>query len=54
MQPFTYLQMVFGAAIGVLVFEEVITLNIAMGAMIVSVAGLFTLWRAHISTNEDD
>ena len=53
-QPFTYLQMVFGAAIGVLVFEEVITLNIAMGAMIVSVAGLFTLWRAHISTNEDD
>lgn len=52
-QPFTYLQMVFGAAIGVLVFEEVITLNIAIGAMIVTAAGLFTLWRAHISTSED-
>jgi drug/metabolite transporter (DMT)-like permease len=52
-QPFTYLQMVFGAAIGVLVFEEVITLNIAIGAMIITAAGLFTLWRAHISTSED-
>jgi drug/metabolite transporter (DMT)-like permease len=45
-QPFAYLQLVFGAAIGVTIFGEVIAWNVALGAGIVIAAGLFTLWRA--------
>jgi drug/metabolite transporter (DMT)-like permease len=48
-QPFTYLQLVFGAIIGVLVFGEVIETNVAMGAVLVVAAGLFTIWRARVS-----
>jgi drug/metabolite transporter (DMT)-like permease len=48
-QPFTYLQLVFGAAIGVMVFGEVIETNVAVGAILVVAAGLFTLWRARVS-----
>ena len=48
-QPFTYLQLVFGAAIGVMVFGEVIETNVAVGAVLVVAAGLFTLWRARVS-----
>ncbi len=44
-QPFAYLQLVFGAALGVSVFGEVIRWNVALGAAIVVGAGLFTLWR---------
>ncbi|MEM1236168.1 MAG: DMT family transporter [Pseudomonadota bacterium] len=44
-QPFAYLQLVFGAALGVAVFSEVIEWNVALGALIVVGAGLFTLWR---------
>ncbi len=44
-QPFAYLQLVFGAALGVMVFNEVIETNVAIGAAIVVGAGLFTLWR---------
>ena len=48
-QPFTYLQLVFGATIGVLVFGEVIEANVAIGAVLVVAAGLFTLWRARVA-----
>jgi drug/metabolite transporter (DMT)-like permease len=44
-QPFAYLQLVFAASIGVLVFGEMITANVVMGAGLVICAGLFTLWR---------
>ncbi|UYV36967.1 DMT family transporter [Rhodobacteraceae bacterium D3-12] len=44
-QPFAYLQLVFGAAIGVTVFSEDIPLNVLIGAGIIVAAGLFTLWR---------
>ncbi len=44
-QPFAYFQLVFGAAIGVTIFHETITANIAIGAAIVVGAGLFTLVR---------
>lgn len=45
-QPFAYLQLVFVSFIGVLVFGESIELNVAIGAVVVVCAGLFTLWRA--------
>ncbi|MEO0485339.1 MAG: DMT family transporter [Pseudomonadota bacterium] len=44
-QPFAYLQLVFGSALGVAVFGEVIEQNVAIGAVIVVAAGLFTWWR---------
>lgn len=44
-QPFAYLQMVFAAALGLLVFGEVLEMNVVIGASIVVAAGLFTLWR---------
>jgi len=44
-QPFAYLQLVFGSAIGITVFSETIRLNVAMGAALIVGAGLFTLWR---------
>jgi drug/metabolite transporter (DMT)-like permease len=48
-QPFTYLQLVFGASIGVLIFGEVVRPNVAIGALLVVTAGLFTLWRAKVA-----
>jgi drug/metabolite transporter (DMT)-like permease len=47
-QPFAYLQLVFAAAIGVLVFGETLEWNVALGAAIVVSAGLFTLWRERV------
>lgn len=45
-QPFAYLQLVFAAAIGLLIFDETLRPNVALGAAIVVGAGLFTLWRS--------
>jgi len=45
-QPFAYLQLVFATMIGIGVFSETLRPNVAMGACIVVLAGLFTLWRA--------
>lgn len=44
-QPFAYFQLVFGAAIGLTVFGDVIEAHVILGAAIVVGAGLFTLWR---------
>ena len=44
-QPFAYLQLVFASAIGVLVFGETVSLNVALGAGLVVLAGLFTILR---------
>ena len=44
-QPFAYLQLVFGAMLGITVFGEVIRTNVAIGAGLIVGAGLFTLWR---------
>ncbi|MFN3144579.1 MAG: DMT family transporter [Paracoccaceae bacterium] len=46
-QPFAYLQLVFVTAIGLLVFGETLEPNVAIGAVIVVSAGIFTLLRAH-------
>lgn len=44
-QPFAYLQLVFAAILGITLFDEVIRINVAIGAGIVVLAGLFTLAR---------
>ena len=45
-QPFAYFQLVFGVAIGVLVFGEALRPPVVLGAGIVVAAGVFTLLRA--------
>ena len=44
-QPFAYLQLVFAASIGLVVFNETLAANVVVGAVVVVAAGLFTLWR---------
>ena len=46
-QPFSYLQLVFGSIIGVTIFSENIDLMIIVGALIVIGSGLFTTWREY-------
>jgi len=48
-QPFAYLQLVFGAMGGMIVFGEVLRWNVALGAGVVIAAGLFTLWRQRVA-----
>jgi len=47
-QPFAYLQLVFASALGMTVFNETLRPNVAMGAVIIVAAGLFTLWRERV------
>lgn len=49
-QPFAYLQLVFASALGIVVFNETIRTNVAIGAALIVAAGLFTLWRARIKS----
>ncbi|MGV6812223.1 MAG: DMT family transporter [Brevirhabdus sp.] len=44
-QPFAYLQLVFASVLGMTAFGETLETNVAIGALIVVGAGLFTLWR---------
>ncbi len=44
-QPFAYLQLVFASGIGLVIFNETLRPNVAIGAGIVVAAGVFTLWR---------
>ncbi len=44
-QPFAYLQLVFAATIGITVFGETVSTNVAIGCVIIVAAGLFTFWR---------
>lgn len=48
LQPFAYFHLVFGATIGVTVFGEMVELNVAIGAVVVVAAGLFTAWRERL------
>jgi drug/metabolite transporter (DMT)-like permease len=46
-QPITYLQLVLSVALATLLFNETLTTNMVIGAIIVVGAGLFTVWREH-------
>jgi len=45
-QPFAYFQLVFVSALGISVFRETLRPNVALGAIVIVAAGLFTLWRS--------
>ena len=47
-QPFAFLQLFWVAILGVTVFGEKIEPNVALGAVVVLGAGLFTLWRERV------
>ncbi len=47
-QPFAYLQLVFAATIGIAVFGETVSTNVAIGCVIIVAAGLFTFWRERV------
>lgn len=51
-QPFAYLQLVFIAGLGLFYFGETLRPNVAIGAVVVVAAGLFTLWRQRIKAKE--
>lgn len=47
-QPFAFLMLVWISVIGLVVFDEDLHLNVAIGASIVVAAGIFTLWRQRV------
>jgi drug/metabolite transporter (DMT)-like permease len=47
-QPFAYLQLAFASALGVVVFGDVIKMNVAIGTGLVVGAGVFALVRAQV------
>ncbi len=49
-QPFAYLQLVFATIFGITIFGETLEANVAIGAIVVVGAGLFTLWRERQKT----
>lgn len=52
-QPFAFLQLVFASMIGVFVLGEALQWNVAVGAVIVVAAGIFTLLRSAKTTESD-
>lgn len=46
LQPFSYTQLVWVSIFGVLIFNETLSPNVAIGGAIVVAAGLFTWWRS--------
>jgi drug/metabolite transporter (DMT)-like permease len=49
-QPFAYFHLVFASLIGVVIFDEVIGLNVVVGAGVIVAAGLFTFWRERLQS----
>lgn len=47
-QPFSYLQLVWVSILGVSLFDEVLRPNVAIGAVLVVGAGVFTFWRQYL------
>lgn len=48
LQPIAYLQLPFASALGIFIFGDTLRANVAIGAALVVLAGLFTLWRQRI------
>jgi drug/metabolite transporter (DMT)-like permease len=48
-QPFAYLQLVFASMIGVTIFGESLPFSTGIGAGLIVLAGIFTLWRERVA-----
>lgn len=51
-QPFAYLQLVWASAIGLILFNEGLRANVALGAALIAAAGLFALWRERVRARQ--
>ena len=47
LQPFIYLQLFFASIIGILVFNDLLTLNLIFGGILIIGSGIFALIRTH-------
>ena len=52
LQPFTYFQLFFASIIGIMIFNDIITLSIFIGGSIVVVSGVFAAWRNYINNKK--
>lgn len=48
-QPFAYFQLAFASTLAIVIFGETLQWHVALGALIVVAAGLFTLWRQRVN-----
>ena len=44
-QPFTYFQLMFSTLVGIMAFDDMLSIRIVIGSAIIVAAGLFTLYR---------
>ena len=49
-QPFAFLQLVFASIVGIVVFSETLRSNVAIGALLITGAGVFALLRERQKT----
>jgi drug/metabolite transporter (DMT)-like permease len=49
-QPFAFLQLVFASIVGIVVFSETLRSNVAVGALMITGAGVFALLRERQKT----
>jgi drug/metabolite transporter (DMT)-like permease len=47
LQPFIYLQLFFASIIGILIFNDLLTLNLIFGGILIIGSGIFVLIRTH-------
>ena len=47
LQPFIYLQLLFASIIGIWVFDDLLTINIILGGILIIGSGIFALIRTH-------
>ncbi|MBM3606175.1 MAG: DMT family transporter [Alphaproteobacteria bacterium] len=50
--PFRYTRLLFGAALGILLFGETLTIGMLVGSGLIVLSGLFILWRGQKRTAE--
>ena len=53
LQPFTYFQLFFASIIGIIIFNDIITLSIFIGGIIVVGSGVFSAWRNYINNKKN-
>ena len=51
LQPFIYLQLLFASIIGIFVFDDLLTLNLILGGILIVGSGIFALVRTHKAEN---
>lgn len=51
-QPITYLQLPMSVGVATFFFDETITWNVTVGAVLIVCSGIFTVWREHASRTD--